>query len=436
MKMNVVKIILSSLMFFCAMSSHAKPFKTEKWVTNNGVRVVFYQAMEVPMLDISVAFAAGSVYDGDNYGLSALTNRLLNQGNAGMDATVLAEKLADSGAQYNAETSRDMVTLNLKTLSQKEVLEQATTNFSKIINHPDFPDEAFAREKNQLLMAQKQAEESPEEIATLIFFKSIYQNHPYAHPVNGTANTLEHLTKQQVKDFYKTYYVADNALVVMVGAIDSNTAHQLAEKLTHDLPKGNVAPIVTKALQITKAEKINISYPSSQTMIRLGQVGIDHQNPNFFPLVVGNYILGGGSLTSRLALEVREKRGLTYGVNSSFVPMPGEGPFLISLSTRNDQFAKALKITEDTIQKFINEGPTEQELTAAKQYITGSFPLSLASNSSIANILLRMAFYHLPDDYLDTYVARVQAVTSEQIKQAFKQQINPMKLSLITVGQS
>jgi zinc protease len=171
-------------------------------------------------------------------------------------------------------------------------------------------------------------------------------------------------------------------------------------------------------------------------MVRLGQVGIDHSNPNYFPLMVGNYILGGGSMVSRLSQEVREKRGLTYGIDSQFAPMPGEGPFIISLSTKNKETANALKITEDTLHTFINEGPNKQELEAAKQYLTGSFPLSLASNRSIATLLLRMAFYHLPDNYLDTYVARINAVTQDEIKKAFKQQINPEKLLLITVGQS
>jgi zinc protease len=181
---------------------------------------------------------------------------------------------------------------------------------------------------------------------------------------------------------------------------------------------------------------MNIQFPSSHTLVRLGQVGIDHKNLDYFPLIVGNYILGGGTLVSRLGAEVREKRGLTYGINSQFTPMPGEGPFIISLSTKNDQANKALQITEDTLNLFINKGPSKQELESAKQYLTGSFPLSLGSNKAIANLLLRMAFYHLPDSYLDTYIARINAVTVDEIKLAFKQQVNTDKLLLVRVGQS
>ena len=434
--MRIISAILTAVIISLSHYASANTFKTEKWLTKNGVPVVFYQANEVPMLDISLAFAAGSAYDGNLYGLSAFTMNMINQGNAGKDATTVAELLADTGSQFDTEISRDMVTLNLRTLTSKEALEQSTGVLNQIINHPDFPDEAFERERKQLLMAIEQSDESPDDVANINFFNTLYQNHPYAHSVNGTTNTINGINKKQVIDFYKKYYVANNAVLVLVGAVDNPKAHQIAEQLTQDLSQGSPAASNPKAKQLTKSEKINIKFPSSQTIIRLGQIGIDYRNPNYFPLIVGNYILGGGSLVSRLSIEVREKRGLTYGINSQFTPMPGNGPFLISLSTKNNQATNALKITEDTLSLFINNGPDKLELESAKQYLTGSFPLSLSSNRSIASLLLRMTFYHLPDNFLDTYVARINAVTVDEIKQAFKQQVDPNKLLLVTVGRS
>ncbi|CEG55867.1 M16 family metallopeptidase [Legionella fallonii] len=434
--MRIFSALITAIIIGLSHQTFANTFKTEKWQTANGVHVVFYQAMEVPMLDVSLAFAAGSAYDGKQYGLSALTTHMLNQGNAGKDATAIGQALADTGSQFDAEVSRDMVILNLRTLTKKDAMNQSLNTFSKIINHPDFPDEAFEQEKKQQLMAIEQADESPDDVANIHFFKALYQQHPYAHPVNGTTATVGTLNKQQVVNFYKQYYVASNATLVLVGAIDNSQAHQIAEQLTQELPKGLPAATVAKANQLTKAENIHVEFPSSQTVVRLGQIGIDHQNLHYFPLMVGNYILGGGSLVSKLAIEVREKRGLTYGISSQFTPMPGYGPFIISLSTKNNQAANALKIATDTLRQFINEGPNKQELDAAKQYLTGSFPLSLGSNRTIANLLLRMAFYHLPDDYLDRYIAHINAVTTEDVKQAFKQQVNPDILLLITVGRS
>ncbi|QMT58968.1 pitrilysin family protein [Legionella sp. PC997] len=434
--MRIFSACIMALMIGLSHTTTASTFKTEKWLTKNGVQVVFYPAMEVPMLDISLAFAAGSAYDENQFGLSALTSRVMNQGNAGQDANQIAESLADVGAQYKAEINRDMVIFSLRTLVDPEAFPKAATTFAQIINHPDFPDEAFAREKKQLLMTIEQRQESPEEIANLHFFQTLYQQHPYAHPVNGTAETVNAINMSQVIEFNKRYYVAKNAILVMVGAINSETAHQLADQLTQELPEGHSAPPIPPATQLTHADTVKIPFPSTQTVIRLGQIGIDHHAPNYFPLIVGNYILGGGALVSQLAIEVREKRGLTYGIDSQFVPMSGKGLFLISLSTKNNQTQNALEIIQNVLRTYINKGPTDEELNAAKQYLTGSFPLSLSGNRSIANILLRMNFYHLPEDFLDTYTARINAVTKEQIKQAFQQQVNPDKLLLLTVGKS
>lgn len=432
--MKILATLITAFVLLLPQTSSAATFKTQKWQTSNGAQVVFYQAPQVPMLDINIAFAAGSAFDGEKYGLSALTTDLLNQGNGGQDATAVAEKLANIGAQYNGESSRNMVVLSLKTLTSQQALQQAVDVFSLIINKPDFPEDSFQREKNQQLMAIAQTQESPDDVANLIFFKKLYQNHPYAHPIMGTEETVNTIQVHHVREFYKRYFVGANAVIVLVGAIDEKKAHELAEQLVKNLPKGEAAPGIPTALQLKASEKVNINFPSSQTILRLGQIGIDHHDPDYFPLTVGNYILGGGALVSRLANEVREKRGLTYGVVSQFMPMPGDGPFLISLATQNKQAATALKVTEDTMTKFIAEGPNEIELTAAKQYLTGSFPLSLASNSSIAGMLLRIAFFHLPDDYLDTYVAKINAVNATQIKQAFQKQVDVNKMLLVSVG--
>ena len=419
---------------FITNTAMATSFETQSWQTTNGVHVVFYPAMNVPIIDISIAFAAGSAYDGEQFGLSTLTTQLLNQGNAGFDANQIAEKIETTGAQFSAESSRDMVTLNLRTLTRPDALKEATDAFTLIINHPDFPKDVFAREKNQLLMAIKQVQDSPDEVANQTFFKALYHNHPYAHPINGDITHVTALTPTQIHDFYHRYFVGKNAILVLVGAINTQTAHELAQKLTADLPAGEASAPLPKAQPLEKSESINIPFPSSQTMIRLGQLGITHDNPHYFPLVVGNYILGGGSLVSNLAIELREKRGLTYGVVSQFSPMPGVGPFLIGFSTRNNKVTEASQLTHDILVSFIKNGPTEQQVQAAKQYLTGGFPLSLSSNRSIADILLRIAFYHLPENYLNTYVQHINAVSTQEIKDAFQAQISPSVLLEVAVG--
>lgn len=425
--------LLSSILPFALQANN---FKTERWQTANGARVIFYQAKEVPMLNIDLAFTAGSAYDGQQFGIAALTTNLMNQGSAHLDATKIAENLADTGAQYNGQISRDMVVLSLKTLTERVAMKKAVDSFASIINKPDFPKDAFDREKGQQLVAINQVQESPEEVANQLLFKKLYGDHPYAHPINGTKEVVRTLKPEQVRNFYKQYFVGSNAVLVMVGAIDSGKAHQLAEQLVGTLPKGQPAPVIPKAKPLAQGEKIAIDFPSTQTVLRFGQVAIDHNTPDYFPLLVGNYILGGGALVSILSHEVREKRGLTYGVTSQFMPMPGDGPFMISLSTQNKEAATALKVTEDSLASFIEKGPSDQELLAAKQFLMGSFPLSLSSNASISSMLLKAAVYQLPDDYLDHYVSRIDAVTQTEIKQAFQKVIHPNTMLVISVGKA
>lgn len=423
-----------TLVLLLSTHLYANSFKTEKWLTENGTKVVFYQAMEVPILSINIAFAAGSAYDSTHFGLAALTGRMLAQGSANLDANQIAEQLADTGAQYSNETSRDMAAFSLNTLNNEAALNQAIATFTLMLTKPAFHIDSFNHEKNQQLIALSQSLESPDDVANKAFFNLLYKTHPYGHPINGNNESVKSLSLLQVRDFYKRYYVASNGVLVIVGAINSEKAHALATQITKDLPMGKPADPIEKATPLSNPETANIPFTSSQTVIRLGQIGVSHANPDYMALNVGNYILGGGALVSRLSDEVREKRGLTYDVNSQFIPMPGEGPFIISLSTKTTQAQEALKVTQDTLNAYLSTGPTLEELNGAKQYLTGSFALSLASNSNIANTLLRLTFYNLPDDYLDTYKARVEAISIDDVKQAFDRLIHPDKMVLIQVG--
>jgi len=432
-----MKILLTLLSLWIGMYTSAfaaKPLIIERWTTKQGTPVVFYQAMNIPMLDINLAFRAGTAYDGPRFGLSTLTTRLMNQGNDGLDATALANRLEDTGAQYGSENNRDMVLLRLRTLTDATLLKQAVDTFKLIAERPDFPEKAFEREKNQQRMAIRHALESPDDVANQMFFQTLYQNHPYAHPTNGDLNTLDAITVEDVRRFHHNLCVSQNAVLVLVGALDTAQAKQLAEQLTEHLPSGKMAPKIQKTKALPKAIDINIPFPSSQTVLRLGQLGITHHDARYFPLMVGNYTLGGGSLVSRLAEELREKRGLTYGVSSQFVPLPERGPFIIGLSTKTTQAKTAETLTRETLTDFIQTGPNADELHAAKEYLIGSFPLSLATNQSMASILLKMAFYQLPDDYLDTYTDNIRAVDAEQIKTAFQQSIQPQRLLQVMVG--
>lgn len=430
-----MKTWLTTFLLLCAYLPivQGQTLSNTQW-ESHGAHIVFHQAMEVPMLTIHIAFKAGSAYDGKQFGLSALTTALLNQGTKHLDATQIAEKFANIGAQYNNDTTPDMAILQLKTLTTPTALPQAVDLFTAIAAQPDFKMEAFLHKKNQQLMTITQEQESPNSVANQLFFEKLYQAHPYAHPVNGSLTSVKAITRNDVQQFYKHYFTANNAVIVLVGALSVQQAHQIADQLTLPLAQGQPAPDLPTPIPLATSETLTLPFPSSQTMIRLGQIGIKYDDPRYFALQVGNYILGGGTLVSRLSEEVREKRGLTYGVVSQLIPMLSQGPFLISLSTKNKEAQNALKLTQDVLSLYLKEGPSEEELTAAKKYLIGSFPLSWSSNSAIASMLLKIAFYHLPEDFLDTYTVRVASVSKDDIKKAFDELINLQTMLVVSVG--
>ena len=435
--MKKLDLIIITLILFFSSALGATPFKTTNWHTKTGALVIFYQALEVPILDITIAFAAGSAYDGQEFGLSTLTLKLLNQGNNGKDSTTIAENLADTGAQYEAINNQDMAVLNLKTLTDLKPLNESIEIYKNIIAHPDFPQDAFNQEKNQQLMTIEQTLESPDTIANQAFFQMLYKNHPYAHPVIGNHDSVNNLTADKIKSFYQKYFVSKNAIIILVGAINESTARDISEIITKDLPEGREAEKIPMATELAEEMDTEVPFKASQTVLYLGQLGITHHDPNYFPLLVGNYILGGGaSLDSQLASELREKRGLTYGISSQLASMKAKGPFIINFSTKRTNTKKAIEVVRNTLTDFINKGPNEEELIAAKKYLTGSFPLSLSSNRNIANILLKIAFYQLPDDFLATYIEKINAVTLKEIKSALEQLIKPNKLLQVSVGRN
>lgn len=412
-------------------------FPVKRWRTKKGSRVAFYQSSEVPMLNIHVAFAAGSGYDGKHFGLSALTTALINQGNAGLSETAIAKKLADVGAQFDKRSGRDQAVFSLKTLSSAAELNKAVDTFGLILGKPDFVTKSVQRELKQQLTALIRSQEVPEELANMALFQKLYGTHPYAHSILGNPESLRKMTTQDIQSFYKKHFVASNAVVVIVGDVSQERATRIAEQLTQYLPQGEPTALLPDVVPIAteKNETVKIPFPSKQTLLRLGQIGIDHRSRDYFDLTVGNYILGGGTLVSRLSNEVREKRGLSYGVGSQWIPMMKEGPFLISLATQASQAKTALKITQETVARFVEQGPSETELQAAKKYLCGSFPVLLSSNANIAQVLLQATFYGLPNNYLETYRARVNAVTVASIQKALKKHLFPEKMLLVAVGE-
>lgn len=436
-RLPMIMMLLAAMAFIMgtAVADGAR-IEIQHWETANGARVYFVPATELPMVDVQVVFDAGSARDGDRPGIAQLTSRLLDTGAGDLDADAISDSFEDLGARFSSEAHRDMAVVNLRSLSDPDFLMPALDTLALILREPTFPEDALERERNRLLTALQREEQSPGSIASNAFFDAIYPGHPYASNPLGSTEALPAITREHVREYHGRYYVARNAVIALVGAISRDQAEQLAEHLTRDMSAGKPAPELPPAPMLDGADHIHIEFPSSQTHILAGQPGLRRDDPDYFPLYVGNHVLGGGGLVSRISEEIRDKRGLAYSAYSYFSPMRAAGPFRLGLQTRNDQAGDAIEVLFDTVETFINDGPSDEELTASTRNITGGFPLRIASNRDIAGNLAVIGFYELPLDYLDRFNEQVEAVTPTQIRDAFQRRIDPARMITVTVGRA
>jgi zinc protease len=408
--------------------------KIEHWQTSQGSRVYFVQADALPMADIQVVFDAGSARDGQQFGLSALTSGLLDTGAGQWNADQIALRFESVGANFGTGVSSDTASLSLRTLTEPALFDKALETMHVILTKPLFKKADFLREKNRTLSAIKQREESPAEVASLAFSDKLYGAHPYAHPDSGVIATVNNLKVSDLTQFYKKYYVTSNAIVVIVGNLSKQQAEQTAEKLLAGLPTGQKPEPLPDVAMPTQASEQHIEFPSTQTHVLVGLPGSYRKDPDYYNLYVGNHILGGSGLVSKLFSEVREKRGLAYSASSSFAPMLKPGPFTVSLQTRNDQTKQAVEVLNATLKDFISKGPTQTELDAAKKNIIGGFPMRFDTNKKLATYVAMIGFYDLPLDYLDTFRQKVEGITVASITDAFKRRVNTELLQTVTVG--
>lgn len=406
----------------------------EHWETANGARVFFVPAPELPMVDIQVVFNAGAARDGKQPGLAQFTHTLLNKGAGGLSADQIAQQLEGVGAHLSGDSLRDMATFNLRSLSDAKYLQPSLAVFAKVLAQPDFNAVDLERERESMLIGLQYALQKPDNVAEKAFYAGLYGEHPYASPPEGTVESLKAIDRKALVAFHKKYYVARNAVVAIVGAVDRAHAEQLAEAVTKALPAGEPAADLPAVADLPAAREQRIAHPSSQTHILIGAPGIRRDDPDYFTLYVGNYVLGGGGLVSRLSNEIREKRGLSYSVYSYFLPMAERGPFEVGLQTRSDQVAEALKVTRETLATYVAEGLTAVELDAAKKNITGGQALRIDSNKKILEYLAVIGFYNLPLDYLLTFNDKIEAITLEQVRDALKRRIHPDNMLTVLVG--
>ncbi|HTY04387.1 MAG TPA: pitrilysin family protein [Rhodocyclaceae bacterium] len=406
--------------------------KIEQWHAPSGAKVVFVETHVLPILDVEVDFSAGSAYDPPGKaGLAGLTQGLLDGGAGGLDEEAISTRLVDLGAIMGGSTEADRAGVTLRTLSYPEQRTAALDLLRRVLAKPTFPEAVVTRELARSIAAVQEADTRPDAIAAKRFAAAIYPDHPYG--VSATVESMRRIDRDDLVAFHRDHYSARRAVVSIIGDVTRAEAEAIAQSLTDDLPAGTpegpLPPVTLPATQVVK-----VPHPASQSHILIGLPGVRRGDPDYFPLLVGNYTLGGGGFVSRLVKEVREKRGYAYSVYSYFAPRKLEGPFEIGLQTKRDQAAAALKVADDTLAGFVKSGPTPAELAAAKKNLVDGFGLRIDSNAKLLGYLSTIGFFNLPLTYLDDFPAKVNAVTATQVREAFARRVKPENLVTVEVA--
>lgn len=428
-----IKLIRFLLLLLCAPAFAGVTI--QHWTTTQGSRVYFVENHDIPMLDVAVDFPAGSRFDRpEKNGLARLTHTMLDQGAGGLSDIQIAQKLADVGAMLGGTFDRDRAGVSLRTLSSKQERDASLSLFMNILQKPEFPQAVMQRERARIIAGLREEESRPDEVADKAFYQALYGSQGYGLPESGTANSLMKLKRDDLRAWYKNRYRAGDAVIAMIGDMSRGEAEQLAAQISAGLPPGSAGQEASAPKAAGASSEKRITHPSTQSHVLMGMIGMARSDPDYFPLYVGNHVLGGGGFDSRMLGEVRQKRGYAYSAYSYFLPMAQPGPLLIGLQTKNSQADDALKVARETVSAFVAEGPTDAELTQAKNNLIGGFPLRIDSNKEVLDYLRAIGFYQLPLSYLDDWVKNVEAVTLEQIRDAFKRRVDPAKLSVVIVG--
>ncbi len=430
---NSLKVFASLCLMLISAAVNATP-DIQTWQTENGAKVLFVPATEIPMLDVRIVFDAGSARDAGISGLAVLTNGLLTEGAAGKTAKQIAEIFESVGAQIDYEAARDMALVGVRSLTESHYLSAAIEGLKQVLTQPDFPQDAFQRELDRMKVAVKARQQSPSALAAEAFNKAVFGDHPYATPTSGTKESLDKLTLDDVVKFYKQYYVANNATIVLVGNVERQQAEEIVNAVLSNLPAGEKASALPEVKPLTEAKKIVIDYPSAQTHIFVGQPGMKRGDKDYYSLYVANHPFGGSGFSSRLVEVIREERGLAYSVYSYFSPLREKGVFAMGMQTKTEQTEQALTLLNQQLKKYVEEGPEKDELAASMSNITGGFPLKIDSNGKLLEYIAMIGFYDLPIDVLDHFIDNINSVDVKKVNDVLARRLQPDKMVTVIVG--
>ncbi|QWD28220.1 insulinase family protein [Polynucleobacter paneuropaeus] len=442
MKYYCQSLVLGAVMSIGLLTSVQAALPIQQLDSYKGAKAYLVQTQSLPMLDIEISIDAGTRYDpASKAGLAIMTAELLDNGirSAGRNLTEaqIADEIADLGADIKIGVSGERAMILVRCLSRPDIRDRAIQLARLILSSPTYDSVVVNREKQRISAGLLEAETKPDFVLDRRFRKAVYGNYPLGNAV--TVKSIAGLSASDLKQFHQQFYRSDRVIVSMVGDVSKSEAQEIMQTLVKDLPQtgSSIPPLPELArspVENLSEREITIPFDSQQAHIAMGMTAIARNNPDYFPLIVGNYALGGGGFVSRLMNEVREKRGLAYSVFSYFAPGQETGIFQAGLQTKNDQATMALDVMTETISQFIAKGPTQSELDAAKANLINGFPLRIDNNRKLLDNVSSIAWNGLPLNTLDTWTEQVNAVTREQVEIAFQKYLAMDRMKIVVLG--
>ncbi len=431
------RAFLSIIAVFAALVVFAAParaMKIERVVSPGGIEAWLVEETEVPVIVMNVAWEGGSASDpADKSGLANFVSGLLDEGAGDLASEAFQTRLEEIAATMSFSEDSDYFRGTFKTLAEKR--DEAFVLFGLAVTRPRFDPDAVERIRAQIATIIARNAEDPEWIAAQAFNKEVFGDHPYARPGDGTPETLANIARADLLGYAKNVLARDNMKIAVVGPISPAALGALLDKTFGALPAKSHLPKIATGKVPSKAKTAIKVAPYPQSVVIFGEEGLARADPDFIPAFVANYVLGGGSFSSRLMEEVRVKRGLAYNVGSYLYPMRHGALLLGQLGTKNASVGLAISIIRKEIARMAAGGLTDEELADAKTYLTGSYPLRFASNAAIANELIGIQQENLGIDYVDRRNAMIEAVTKADVARVAKRLFRAENLIVSVVGE-
>jgi len=408
----------------------------QRWRNRDGTQILLVERHENPIIDLEVSFkGAGSVANPDGKSqVAEFTAALLTDGTQELDEEAFNAEADNIGAHISSDSNAESASAGFRSLSKADIRDKAANLLNHSLTRPRFDEAVFRRRQIQSITGLQQQETTPDYTATRELTKLIYPNHPYGSGANVTVDSLKRVSLDDIRAFHRTHYGKDNAIVAIVGDLNRKQAEQLVERVLKDLPAKATATHAIPPVPKQTAQRRDIPFAGTQAQVLLGTSLFKRHDPDYYALVAGNYILGGGGFDSRLMKVLRDRYGYTYGVYSNLEPATEAGMFTIAYSTQKKNTKDSLVQAQAVIKQFIEEGPTKEELAQAKANIIGSFPLRFDSNAKLVEYLSIIGYHNLPNDYLEAYPKAIGKLTVEQVKDAWQRHVKPEDLHIVVVG--